>query len=545
MSLQLSANSLVQEKVYLHTDRPVYVTGDVMHYKFYCIDNNTKHLSLNSRVGYVLLRNNSDYASVKIRLSIDNGVSTGNYVIPDSLRSGTYELVAFTNVMNNSNAANFFRKEIVVVNRSDQFLDFKLPLNSKADTDTSSSVIIKTDQEVYGARKKVTVTIDHVKAESNVSVSVYEKPDFQYNDVSIKDILMQNTTWTLNKANTSYSLENKAKILRGSVVNADTHQKLKNKIVLLSCLDSIPNLQYAVTDSLGTFKMLLNDYYNDRELFLTVLNHSDDQHETILVDDKFKVSNDWNPAIIPLKTKDREYFVKSQGISYVNSIYFKKPGNSTASIEFSKSTCPQFYNRPVTRIHLADFEPLSNFKEIATEVLPQVRIIKKNNQYQLQVLNTQLNQYHFLKPAVFLDGVFLDDIDKIMKLGSEEIKTIDVITDERTFGDLIFGGCVSITTKTKEMYRSKPADASLRFVNDVPNMNVSEKTDDFAAINNDKLPYFKQLLYWNPDMQIKPSIHNNFSFYTSDNKGQYVVVIQGLSEDGSPVSAYYDFQVDY
>ena len=46
-----------------------------------------------------------------------------------------------------------------------------------------------------------------------------------------------------------------------------------------------------------------------------------------------------------------------------------------------------------------------------------------------------------------------------------------------------------------------------------------------------RLPDFRNVLYWSPQLQIEKGKHN-ISFYTSDIPGKYTVLIQGISGNG-------------
>ena len=47
-----------------------------------------------------------------------------------------------------------------------------------------------------------------------------------------------------------------------------------------------------------------------------------------------------------------------------------------------------------------------------------------------------------------------------------------------------------------------------------------------------RLPDFRNLLYWNPEVTTSATGAANLSFYTSDQAGRYLVVVQGLTKAG-------------
>jgi hypothetical protein len=58
------------------------------------------------------------------------------------------------------------------------------------------------------------------------------------------------------------------------------------------------------------------------------------------------------------------------------------------------------------------------------------------------------------------------------------------------------------------------------------------------------VPFVKQLLYWNPDIKTLKDQNYVFDFYTSDNTGTFIINIEGISENGTPISDLYRIKVD-
>jgi len=545
----INAQTVGSEIVYLQTDRTSYIAGEPIYYKMYVLDAATKKSSEMSKVGYVVLRSVNFAPSLKIRVRIEAGMGNGSFVLPDTLTSGAYEIVAFTSAMKNSGEEHFFHKEITIANRFDKALDFKLVESTPKDSDLfqpqDSEFKIKTDKAVYGMREKVFVNLGKSNTKATVSVSVFEEPKIPSRDKSIVEV-SKSFVAAKNTQRTSiyHSPETKGKILRAYVVDAKTQQTIKDAIVLLSCIDTIPNLQYAVTNSNGLFQMLLSNYYNGKELFLTIKDVPGNQNWQIIIEDEFAQSEKWNPTLIADNGNYKEFIVKSQNIVYINKSYQLNNDTSDKLTIENKSICPQFYHCPATTILPSDFVPLPDFLEIAVEILPQVRIIKEKGKYNAQVFNSLTKKFDVENPAIFLDGVYVDDIDKIIRLGSDQIKKIDIINTERAFGDLVFSGAISIISKSNEIASTTPAFCSFRLKNDSVNIGCGLITINPDYIQNKNTPIFKQLLYWNPNLELNDTDETHFEFYTSDNTANFIIKVEGISEDGTAISASSNIQVN-
>lgn len=544
----IQAQTKGTEIAYLHTDRTAYIAGESIHFKLYILDCVTKKRSEVSKVGYVVLRTVNSLPSLKIRVKIDAGLGSGSVFLPDTLQSGVYQILAYTSAMKNQGEDQFFRKQITIVNRFDKALDFKIIGSTIKDSSlyqaSGGTAKINVEKSVYSSCEKVLVKLENLKAKANVSFSVFEEPKIPSTYKSIIESLNNSTVnQDKKRITTYYSPETQGKILRGTVVDSKTQQTIKDAIVLLSCVDSIPNLQYAVTNSNGLFQLLLSDFYNGKELYLTIKDIPVNGNWQIKVEDEFTQTEKWSPSLVSDNGNYKDYIVKSQNIVYINKSYqIDKENNVKRKIE-SELICPRFYNCPVTTILPSDFVPLPDFLEIVVEIIPRVRIVKENSNYRVQIVNELTNEYNKNSPAIFLDGVFVDDVNKIIQLGTEEIKKIDIIEVERAFGDLVFSGVISITTYKNEIESTTPASHSLRVMND--NINSG---GNFVAMNPDTFqnkytPFVKQLLYWNPNLELSGTDDTNFEFYTSDNLAKYIIKVEGITEDGTPISATSSFQV--
>jgi hypothetical protein len=104
------------EEVYLHIDRDKYIAGEDIWFSIYSIDRETGKLSARSAVAYVELLNPWNMPVIQKRLQLSGGRGEGNFLLPDSISSGTYTIRAYTNWMKNFLPDNCFMYDIDVYN---------------------------------------------------------------------------------------------------------------------------------------------------------------------------------------------------------------------------------------------------------------------------------------------------------------------------------------------------------------------------------------------------------------------------------------------
>ena len=105
-----------REEIYIHTDRNEYLAGEDMWFNAYLLDRQRLKPSSKSKIAYVELLNPENRPVVQKMVWLDGGYGPGQFVIPDSLSTGTYTIRAYTNLMKNFLPDNCFIKNIHIYN---------------------------------------------------------------------------------------------------------------------------------------------------------------------------------------------------------------------------------------------------------------------------------------------------------------------------------------------------------------------------------------------------------------------------------------------
>jgi TonB family protein len=115
-ALEVYNNTLPQEKVYLHFDKPMYEPGDDIWFKVYITDAITHQLNAPSEVVYIELINPKGNVEKKLRLIAKGGTTKGDFKLADSAPGGSYKIRAYTSWMKNFYEVNYFSKNLQVQN---------------------------------------------------------------------------------------------------------------------------------------------------------------------------------------------------------------------------------------------------------------------------------------------------------------------------------------------------------------------------------------------------------------------------------------------
>jgi hypothetical protein len=104
------------EDIYLHVDRDKIIAGEDMWFSIFSTDRSSGKLTSGNSVVYVELINTWNSPIIQKRFEISGGRGNGNFLIPDSVCSGTYTVRAYTNQMKNYFPENCFIHDIEIFN---------------------------------------------------------------------------------------------------------------------------------------------------------------------------------------------------------------------------------------------------------------------------------------------------------------------------------------------------------------------------------------------------------------------------------------------
>ncbi len=102
------------EKIYLHTDREYYFTGETIWLKSYLTDSRSGRLIPGAENIYIHLTDENGKAAIEQTVLSVNGVVSSQIKLPDTLKSGNYLLQAFTDYLLNFGSQAFYSKNLSI-----------------------------------------------------------------------------------------------------------------------------------------------------------------------------------------------------------------------------------------------------------------------------------------------------------------------------------------------------------------------------------------------------------------------------------------------
>lgn len=196
-------------------------------------------------------------------------------------------------------------------------------------------------------------------------------------------------------------------------------------------------------------------------------------------------------------------------------------------------------------------ERFTNFRDIIRKGVSGVRVETTNDVSEsgIRIRGSSL------EPLFMLDGITVPYdmvatipikwIDRIEVLKSGGIATSFSQTgakDKSLETEPKFNGVISIITKPEERREEKMSvyHSVNRIVKgyDVPRIFYSP---DYTSASTPYMPDMRSTLFWNPDVTLIDN--ETIEYYNADNKGNVMIVVEGITSDGIPVTGSVKYEV--
>jgi len=184
-------------------------------------------------------------------------------------------------------------------------------------------------------------------------------------------------------------------------------------------------------------------------------------------------------------------------------------------------------------------------EEVLREYIPGVIVSRANRKFKLTAFDIQNKRLFKDSPLLLLDGVPVQDADRIMSYDPLKVRKIEVVTRRYYYGPLVLDGIVNFITYkgNLEEFEMDPRSAIVDFDGIQLQREFYMPAYDTEEQRKSRLADFRNLLYWNPDVITNKNGETQLQFYTSDMKGKYIGVIEGITTDGKAGRNTFSFEV--
>lgn len=553
------------ENVLVHCDRNFYISGQTMWFKIYVTEKNSYKLQSLSKTAYAELIGPDGKAVLQAKIELHDGVGAGSFILPNAAKSGNYELRAYTNRMKN-HPSTVFKKAITLINTQHNFDTASLVFTGKDSekdlqpaansgkiltsqkTDNRPYILfpikIGTDKQSYGPRSIVNLEIQPANQEkdftANVSVSVYKA----------NALTAPEKTLTVPNSGT-YSAESSIQDgqaflpeMNGFVVIARVRdlagKPVANVPLNLSLAGKLAQFRWGESDEKGLVYVNFKNVYGPQQILVRV---SHEYVGKVQIDLLKSFPQPQKTEPLPKAAFKNSYLEIVEEMH--NNLQVSKTFYDGESIPFlvQNRDSISFYGKAHHTYLLDNYKRFVTMEEVLREYVQEVSVRIRNGNYSILMLSKQLVELsRYLRvdkmmdnfhPLVLIDGIPVTP-NKLMKYDPLKVRKLEVYGERYYVGQNIYDGILSFTTFTGNF-----EDLSLEKDDLVADEQGWQYTRTFfmpdyknLQLKNNRLPDFRELLYWEPQIKLQAENPSKLSFFTGDLKGEFLVEVHGITTDG-------------
>jgi hypothetical protein len=538
------------EELSLFCDRDYYLAGDRLWFKaFVLLDG--KLSDTWSKVLYLELFNANKEVALQEKYAIENGMVSGEVLLPADVPTGHYFLRAYTQYARNFSSESYFSKVLSIVNPEDQGEVIELSLEEAPDPYSNVSqpsrpkaqkIDLALNKKTFHRREMVSLELGTEKL-SHLALVVRKKGTAH--SLSEKQYFYSRNPWLNDRAFGGYEdlvkqpefspdglkliPELRSLSLSGKLKEKESGKALAGQSCIAAIIGNERQIHLSRSNEKGEFIFPFEDLYDEQDVYVSLRGQANSPVE-ILVNKDF--SGDF-PDLKPMlfDTSKHQLF---EGL-YLNQQIQQKfsPLKKQSYYAPAREDRATFnIGVPDYEIRLKDFIALNSLPDVFRELVPTVSVRGNIGARRLSVFEKEINRSHD-DPLVLLDNVPVADLEALMQLNPEFITSIEVYDTEYQLGDFSFGGIVAINTATDNFAGYKWTDSSvfLSYKTLRDSKVFQMPIYDSEEAKKDRRPDFRTVLYWNPDVTLNGK-DEKITFYTSDHRAAYEIVLFGYTKDG-------------
>lgn len=362
-----------------------------------------------------------------------------------------------------------------------------------------------------------------------------ESPEYYFKNTGIEaDAALENLLltqgWTRIKQDAkpfklNYAPEREGHIIEGTVVNKTSGMPAKDIRVYLSVPGRYFRFASAISNDSGKVFFDIKDYYGSGELVVQT-GAEDTMYRVEIENPFFNQATSIAPAFFDFSEDKLQQLSQYNLAMQVQNAYSI---NQLNKFNFPAIDSNAFYGKPDVTYYLDNYVRFNTMEEVLREYITGVNVRLRQGNYSLISIDQRKHDVFQNNPLVLIDGVPVFDMNKLMAYNPLKIKKAEVLHKKYYYNSLIAEGIVSYSTYKGDLegFQFDPSTIELSYDGLQLQREFYSPQYNTEEQRRSRLPDYRNVLYWNPEVK-----NNEQSFYTSDIKGKYIVVVQGIAADG-------------
>ncbi len=325
-------------------------------------------------------------------------------------------------------------------------------------------------------------------------------------------------------------------IITGTLVNIQTKNPASGILVYLSIPGQRFHFSSCRSDQNGRLRFDVKKIFGTENIIFQT-NHITDSIYRVELDNPFREQYDTvvNKLISGYQELARSDLLIRTVAAQVETAFQEKNNSTFVMPNFYDTTA--FFGKPDISYLLDDYTRFTTMEEVLREYVPEIQVKKSGNKFKVRILNQPYKLFLEERPLILIDGVSVFDENHLIDFDPLKVKKLDIIARKYYHGGISYDGVASFTSYEGDLGAQTLEPSSV--VVDYPGLQLQRQyyspSYDTETERNSRIPDFRNVLLWNPSLRLMNYDNYNSSFYTSDLPGKYVLLIEGLSENGTPI----------
>jgi hypothetical protein len=297
----------------------------------------------------------------------------------------------------------------------------------------------------------------------------------------------------------------------------------------------------SMTDEEGRAYFDIRDYYGKNEMVVQTETLTDSNYRIDIADpysDRYSVK----PQLPFNLNQSQSHTILSHSVAVQTLNAYMN--DSLTRFDLPVLDSNPFYGRFTKRYLLDDYVRFTTMEEVLREYVPEVGIKRTAGQSRLRISDWDQMRYLDGEPLLLLDGVPVTH-KQILSYDPMKVRTLEVVTNRYITGKFVFDGIASFTSYAGNMpgFVFDPKTVILDYEGLQLEREFYSPVYENAIQQSSRLPDFRNLLTWQPDLHTNAAGKTNLHFYTSDQTGNFVGIIHGIDAQGNAATQVFNIQV--
>lgn len=525
----------VSERVYVSTDKDVYLSGETIWFSAFCVDPSKGGISDASSVAYLEI-SSSDGVLLTGKIALVGGRGSGALQLPLTTPTGNYSVLAYT-------AASRGRDDLMNDSRTVSVLNTSSSVRVKGGVEIIDTEVIERQAaptgrpfgsvSVLAARRASPSTVSVVGLRNDMPSKVTLSLSVCLDDglpapsaIDLRSFLAMPYSGFKGEAS-----DKEGETFRGKLIGQDSGTVLKDGLIAVVAFPGHAQDVYAGRISAdGTVSFVTGNVHGNRDMVCEILGQDESTDCRLVIDQPYlnvkatdipplRLSRSFESALLR-----RHQLSRSSSRAVPDTLFEFLPKRSGLFL-------PDDHCR---RFHLDDYNRFPTIRETLIEITPGLRIRKGmdgKTQIQTRLEGVMKDNTEYSgNMLVLIDGVPVKDVDRLLEFDPYLLSDILVYPYSYSFGESIFNGVVDFVTKKGDI-------SSFKFDKNVVIVDWQGACYPVALTCSGMGPDVndtRSTLYWHPSLELAPGERLDIQVMTPSYQGRFRIVAEGLSADGIP-----------